>query len=175
MLTIPGTVIAGLPLRCSAVFAGISAPEWDVSLYLRGTGAVDCVGTPDGDGYVFDVDTSGLDPGTYWYSLRGSDGGAVVEFASGSLEVRPDLAAMDSYDGRSHCKKVLDAIEAVLEQRATHDQQSYTIQTSQGMRQLNRLPVDELLRLRKVFLLEYRRECAALSGRPLNRRMRVWM
>jgi hypothetical protein len=36
-------------------------------------------------------------------------------------------AQVDGYDGRDHVRRVLDAIEAVIENRATIDQQHYQI------------------------------------------------
>ncbi len=171
LISIPERVIAGMPLKFSVRVDETVAPGWGMSFFLRGGGALDCSGVPDGDEFFFSLDTTGLPPGTYWYSLRGVSGDSVEELASGAIEVCPDIASMETYDGRSHARRVLDAIEAVLEQRATHDQQSYSIQTSLGMRQLSRVPLDELLRLRKIYTVECRRE----SGKPIGRRVRVWI
>jgi hypothetical protein len=55
---------------------------------------------------------------------------------------------------RTHAKRVLDAIEAVLENRANLDQQSYTVE---GKR-LDRTPISELLKLRREYQAEYNLE-----------------
>ena len=60
------------------------------------------------------------------------------------------------YDNRSHAKKVLDAIEAVIENRATQDQMSYQI----GGRQLSKTPISDLLRLLVFYKNEYGDELA---------------
>jgi hypothetical protein len=62
---------------------------------------------------------------------------------------------------------MLEAINALLEGRATKDQQSYRI----GDRELTRIPVPELLKLRDYYKAEAQREtnAAALAsgvGRP---------
>lgn len=60
------------------------------------------------------------------------------------------------FDGRSHARKVLEAIEAVLERRATLDQEEYAI----NGRSLKRTPLPELLRLRQQYAAEVASEDA---------------
>jgi hypothetical protein len=57
-------------------------------------------------------------------------------------------------DLRSHAKKVLDNIEAVLENRASIDQSSFSI----AGRSLSRMSIDELLTLRDRYHSEYLEE-----------------
>jgi len=52
---------------------------------------------------------------------------------------------------------VLDAIEAVIENRATLDQESYQI----GGRSLKRMPIADLMRLRQLYRAEVAGEEAA--------------
>jgi hypothetical protein len=66
----------------------------------------------------------------------------------GHSTIVADLETVDGFDGRTHAKKVLDAIEAVIEGRATKDQQSYTIRD----RALSRTPIGDLLMLRQTYL-----------------------
>ena len=63
------------------------------------------------------------------------------------------------YDNRSHAKKVLDAIEAVIEGRASQDQMSYSI----AGRQLSRTPIPDLMRLRAMYKSEYDGEVATAN------------
>jgi hypothetical protein len=71
-------------------------------------------------------------------------------------------------DLRGHAARTLEAINALLEGRATKDQESYRI----GDRELSRIPVPELLALRDYYRAEARREDAAalvasgMPGRP---------
>ena len=55
---------------------------------------------------------------------------------------------------RSHANVVLDAIEAVIENRATIDQQSMAI----AGRSLSRMSIDDLLNFRNQYKNEYLRE-----------------
>ena len=76
----------------------------------------------------------------------------------GRINVLADLeAASGSYDGRTHVKKVLDAIEAVLENRASKEVLDSDIE---GV-QLRRIPHAELLEMRENYLGYYKQELAA--------------
>jgi len=70
----------------------------------------------------------------------------------GVMAVKADAATV-SIDHRSHVIKTLAAIEAVIEQRATKDQESYTI----NGRSLTRTSLGDLLMLRT----KYRQEAAS--------------
>lgn len=77
---------------------------------------------------------------------------------NGIIQVATNLAAQSSgYDGRSHAKKCLDAIEAVLESRA-----SKTIQSWSGLEQsFSLIPTSELMTMRDKYRVEYQNELAA--------------
>ena len=176
MHSIPDTISAGLTLRLRLLLASYPASDgWMAMLIMRGPGVIDITGTADEDWHVFEAsaeDTASWAPGRYWYELRVSDGTAVHAAESGHIEVRPDLAAATTgYDGRSHVRRVLDAVEAVLENRASLEQQRYRIND----RELWRTPVMELQQLRSRYLAELAREERAASGRPslLGRRIDV--
>ena len=86
----------------------------------------------------------------------------------GECTILPNPATTAAFDGRGHARKVLDAIEAVLENRATLDQEEYSI----AGRSLKRTPTERLLRLRQVYRQEVASEDAAarlsagLGGSP---------
>lgn len=117
--------------------------------------------TESGGEYLVEVasaTTAGYTAGTYnWqaYITRASDSQR-VSVARGTWNVIANLSASTA-DPRSHVKKVLDAIEAVLESRATVDQMAYSIQG----RSLSRTPIADLLLLRDKYKAEYRRELDA--------------
>lgn len=96
--------------------------------------------------------TAAYPPGVYhWqaYITRASDSQRLT-IDSGTFDVSPnrDLATTDP---RSHTKIVLDSIEAVIEKRATKDQESYSL----NGRSLTRTSVDELVRLRDSYRAKY--------------------
>jgi hypothetical protein len=78
--------------------------------------------------------------------------------AEGRVTIKDNIAGRSAlYDNRSHAKKVLDAIEAVIEGRASQDQMGYSI----GGRTLSRTPLADLLKLRATYKTEYESELAA--------------
>lgn len=161
---IPSDIPAGVTLQLSIPLTAYPAPTWSMSLALRGPQAIDIAATADEAAHVIEVDaaTSTAWPaGRYWYTLRVTDGTDIVEVEAGQLLVKADIAAISgSYDGRHHVEKVLDAIEAVIEGRATLDQERYRINN----RELQRTPLDQLMKLRTSYQAELRRLKAARAG-----------
>jgi len=161
----PAQATAGLTFRASAVFAAYPAPTWALTVHLRGPAQINLEGVADGAGHKFDqaaTATTEWTPGTYWFSMRATDGTAVEEVATGQLEVLPDLAQVTTaHDGRTQNEIALDAINAVLAKRATQDQQKYTINN----RELWRTPIPELIQLQAFYKMAVRREKNAQAGR----------
>ena len=99
--------------------------------------------------------TAGYTVGDYiWnaFITRSSDSER-IQIDSGRTEVKINLANTNA-DLRSHAKKCLDNIEAVLENRATIDQSSFSI----AGRSLSRMSVDELMTFRDRYKSEYLKE-----------------
>lgn len=137
------------------------------SLRLHGTTTVEIeiTAAEAGSDYLVEVaaaTTAGYTAGVYtWqaYIIRSSDSERVT-VGYGTIEVAPnrDVATTDP---RSHARKMLAAVEAVLENRATLDQQSYTIHG----RSLQRTPIADLLKLRGYYRAEVGNELAAERNR----------
>lgn len=90
----------------------------------------------------------------------------------GNLEVLTNLETATTFDGRSHVKTTLDAIEATLEGRASKDQESYSVN---GV-SLARTPIAELIELRKQYLAWYeieQRRLAIEQGRGHSGKIRT--
>ncbi len=140
---------------------------------MRGQSIITIEAAQEGTAHILQVnavDTATWEPGRYSYSLRASKGFEVVEVEADSMTVLPDLASQgEGFDGRSHLERVLDAIEAVIERRATLDQERYRINN----RELHRTPIPELLVLRDRYKAEIRRMKAAKSGNLFNQAVRV--
>ena len=130
---------------------------WALSYALRGPAQVDIATTADGDGHLVSVGsaaTSTWTAGFYTWTLFASLGADRYTVAQGSIEILADPATVAvGTDQRPHCKRVLDAIEALLEGKATRDQREYEID---GIR-ISRMEIADLLRWRTV----YRREWSA--------------
>jgi hypothetical protein len=86
------------------------------------------------------------------YIVRSSDSERIT-VDSGTFEVKANRDAAAT-DPRGHVKKVLDAIEAIIEKRSTKDQDSYSIQG----RSLGRTPISDLILLRDRYRAEWVRE-----------------
>lgn len=165
---IPEKFAAGTTFAASVTLTAYQAPDWSADLILRGPGQIDLAATSTGATHEFGASagvTSDWVPGVYWWALRVTQGAEVVQVDEGQLTIAPDLAAVTgTHDGRSHAERVLAAIEAVIENRATTDQQKYTINN----RELWRTPIADLLLLRARYRDEVRREQnAARSGQSL--------
>lgn len=97
------------------------------------------------------LDTAGKTPGPWSWSLRATNGAVTQTVGRGTLNILADPA---SADARSHAERMLDAIEARLEGRATKDVNSYAI----AGRSLQHMSVDELMKWRSHYRAEVKNE-----------------
>lgn len=90
-----------------------------------------------------------------WQAMLVSKSNEAIQIiAEGQTIVKANLALLEKYDGRSHVKQVLDALENMILGKASRDQSSYSI----AGRSLSRLSPSELLRWRDLYKAEYTRE-----------------
>ncbi len=160
----PDSILAGETTSWRKSLSEFPASEgWTLKYSFRGAQQEDKDATTYAvNDYQLDltaVETAALNTGatilTYWWQSYVEDGAGVRYFVdSGKFTVQPDLTDISAaYDGRTHCRIVLDAIESLLEGKASKDQ----LQLSIGDRQLTRMRPSELLEWRDI----YRGECAA--------------
>lgn len=132
-------------------------------------------GAADGDAHLVTLtaaDTDDWPAGRYTLIGHVSKAPDRVEVLSLPVEVLPDLAAATTYDTRTHARRMLEALEAALEGRATRGQldvievaiYSRTTRRDKGV----------LIEARARYLTEVRREDAAAgvatgAGRVLVR------
>ncbi len=161
--TEPSAVTAGDSITWTKSLPDYPASAgWVISYALRSSaGSITITGSASGADHLVSVSAATSAPwvaGLYsWqaYVTRGAERHTV---ATGSMIVRANLAAAGAnFDTRSHCKKVLDAIEAVIEGRASAGDQEITID---GTR-LVKMTAEQLLALRSRYLVWYRDEQAA--------------
>lgn len=164
MTILPTRISAGVTFDKTIVLTAYPATAWNLSVKLRGVGSINIDATPEGDNFRLRVnaeDTAQWEPGRYWYTARVSNGADILEVEAGEVEITPDLAeAGAGFDGSTHAERVLAAIEAVLEKRATRDQERYTINN----RELWRTPIADLLNLRDRYRAQVRTEQKAKRG-----------
>lgn len=77
---------------------------------------------------------------------------------SGTIEILPNFAAASAgYDNRSHVKKVLDALQAKLESKATKDQEAMIV----GGQVIGTMPIHRILEWYTKYRQQYEAELAA--------------
>ena len=135
---------------------------WTLKYSFRGTaGQIDITSSASGAEHLIELSaatTAAYDDGMYEvqaYVEKASDRHTVW---TSRIEILPDLtAAGSSHDQRSHVKKVLDKVEAVLENRATKE----ILESSIEGVTIKRIPHEELIMLRQKYLQWYQSEQAA--------------
>lgn len=135
------------------------ASSYDLSyvFYKEQTPAVrfSIAATADGDTFVVEeTDTNTHVAGDYaWSSFLTNTDSERILFERGRTEVKDDPLTATG-DLRSHARKCLESIEAVLEGRASNDVLSYAI----GNRQLGKTPIADLLKMRDYYAAKVREE-----------------
>lgn len=162
--TEPTIITAGDTVRWSKDLASYPADAYALKYTLQpiaGGSPITVTATPAGTGFAITISaetSADFFPGDYrWFSTATdlATGTERYTIDGGSLTVNPDPATLTATsDLRSHARKVLTAIEAVLEGTATSDHLSYTVDG----RSLQRRTIAELLQLRSFYQQEIRRE-----------------
>ena len=172
-LIIPCEIMAGLSLAIAISLEDYPAPDWSLSLHLRGAKAVDLEAAQSGAGHTFTAtatETATWSPGLYAWALRATRGAETVDISRGRLTIIADMVeAGDGFDARTENEKALEAIDAVIARRATVDQERYRINN----RELYRTAIADLLKLRAFYVAKVRRERARLSGASAFRKIPV--
>lgn len=143
------------------------ATSWTLKYAFKNAAAhIEATASADGSNYsvrITAVTTLAYTAGKYhWVAYVETGAGASIErhqVDEGWLEVLPAFAQASpaALDDRTHARKTLEAIEAVIESRATVDQMKYTI----GSRSLDRMPIADLLKFRDYYRAQVRSETLA--------------
>jgi hypothetical protein len=168
----PNIITAGDTIQWSRSFPDYpSASGWVLKYALRGPSVIDITADASQQVIVLASTSSAWVAGVYsvqGYVVKGAEQHTIY---SGTMIIRPNLINVSGiYDGRSHARRVLDAIEAVIEKRASKGDQQTTID---GI-MLNKMTAEQLMMMRA----RYQRECAAeqrvtdrLDGKKSGRRV----
>ena len=172
----PTTANAGDTWRWTRTLADYPASAgWALSYTLINAAAkITINASASGDAHAVTVSaatTAGYAAGSYDWRARISKAGEVYTVGEGRITVRNAFGGA-TFDARSHARKTLEAIEAVIEGRASSEVSYYMI----GNRQLRYMTPAELLTLRDKYRAEVAREDAAAAvaaGLPDKRRVFV--
>lgn len=167
----PSTVRAGETWTWTRSLSDYPAGEWAlVYTFTSATAALSLTATADGTAHLVretPLVTADHAPGRYQGFAQVSDGTDTFTVWTGSLQVLPDLSSADSYDGRSFARKMLDSIEAILENRGTQGDLDRVSVVLEG-RSHQQNP-ELLLPLRDRFRVEVKREEMAQRSGPSGR------
>ena len=157
--TEPTFLRAGDTWAWTRTLADYPASAWTLTYYFRNaTAKFDVAATASGDSYAVTVAKalSGKTPGWYDWTAFVESATERHQVDAGRIQILQNVAADAVYDGRTFARKMLDAIEAALESRATGDQLDL-ITAGTGDRNIGR-DKDRLMQLRMQFRLEVRAE-----------------
>lgn len=140
--------------------------SWELNWYLKGdsqfTWAWSSEVAASGDDFRTTVaasSTASIGEGRYWLIGQVTKSGEVHQVYNQECTVLPDASVTNgSFDGRSHARKVLDAIEDVIEGRATRQEASYSIGGGPVAQQIELASFDDLLKFRNRYKSEVKAE-----------------
>ena len=121
--TEPTSARAGDTWRWTRSLVDYPAPIWTLTYTLfNASTKVSIVAAADGTDHAVTVasaTTANYSAGRYDWVAAVAAGGERYQVDAGVLEILPDVSALSKYDSRSHARIMLDAIEALLESRAS--------------------------------------------------------
>lgn len=165
LTNIPARLYAGDSISLEKTFSDNPSDDgWSVIYYFKNaSNSYSASAVADGNGgytlTVASATTAAWSAGEYqWFAVATKAGGLRATVDQGAVEVLPDIAAAGNVDLRSDAQITLDNIEAVIQNRASIDQMSFSI----NGKSLARTPVADLLKLRDTYRAEVKREKAAL-------------
>jgi len=160
----PDILYAGYDARRTYTLENYSGTDWTLSARLIGSGGSADIAAAnvdsDGTTHVLTVPASALtalSAGVYTLQLIATDG-TTTEIA---LSKAVTLVAADTTDLRTSSRKQLDAINAVLEGKASKDETS----VSYNGRSISRMSWDELLNARDRLSRQVKAEERKAAGR----------
>lgn len=150
----PPEARAGLTWAWTRSLPNFPASIWALTYWFKKTGAAGAnfsiAASASGDDHAVSVAAATTDAytaGDYTWAAVVISGTEKYEVDRGRLKLLPKYTAAANVDDRSHARKVLEALEAMLENKATVDQLEYTI----GTRQLKRLSPKEAMDFREHY------------------------
>lgn len=143
----------------SDLYSDYPTADWTLTYHFVGaTTAFTKAAAESGNDYVMTLlpaDTAAMDAGFYrWQAWIAHDSdGRKYMIDQGRAELQAALDGAVPADQRSHARKMVDALEAMMEGKASLDQIKYALPDG---RSLDRVPASEFLKL----LTHYRAEVA---------------
>lgn len=142
----PSEFTAGDTVKWTVSLGAFPADDgWTLTYNFRGPETQNVTAVADGAAHavvISAIDSDKFEPGDYAWAAFAVKGAERFRARSGRMAVRVNLQTVDQiFDPRSHVERVLDALKAMIEKKATRDQSSYSIEG----RSLSRMSPEELL------------------------------
>ena len=171
----PSEIVAGDTLKFKKSLSDYPATIWTLTYYLLKSGTqITFSGTADGTDHFINIAntvTALYTAGIYKWEAYISKTGERYKIAEGTITIKTTLATQTTgYDARSHVKTVLDALESLLEGKASRDVMNITI----GGQSISKLTPDELRKWRNEYRSQYQAEIEKeniKNGKPSKRRI----
>ena len=153
----PLSFCAGDKVQWKKSFSDYPASDsYELKYYLvKSNNQITVTAAADGDDHLVTItaaDSANYAAGRYFYQARiekGTDEKYTV--GEGVIEIKPNLSAQSSgYEWREHCEQALANIEAILLNKGTHDNFSYSI----AGRSLSKYSWSELKEMRDYYKAE---------------------
>jgi hypothetical protein len=139
------------------------------SLYKYGQSVIQINATGSGDGFIVSVPptaTSGKTAGEWQWTAHVNKGADRFTVETGSVRLKPDLSvATSTTDLRTDDEKILDALIATQQRRATKEQESLQI----GGRAIRYLAPDDLERMIGIYSYKVKAQQGRLHRTVLTR------
>jgi len=163
--TEPSALRIGDTWKWTKTLADYPATSWTLKYRFKSAaGGFEITASTAGTDYSITVaaaTTAAYTAGAYSW-MAWVEGGSSEKYTvdTGTATLDPDYrngTAAAAFDDRTHARTVLDAIEAMIEGRASKDQQEYEI----AGRRLRRMPIADLLKFRQHYKAEVDSQAAA--------------
>lgn len=153
----PQEIVCGDRIQWTRTFRDFPATSWTLTYYFRGNAAgaqIDVTATADGSDYSVDIpttDSATYVPGTYYWQAFVSQSGDRKLVSEGRLVVKANPSdIIEPVDNRSHARKVLEALNILIERGSLTGIQRYTLQAVG--RNVDRWSVTDLLKIREYYV-----------------------
>ena len=170
----PKEITAGFTVEWSEAPSGYPSSSYTLAATLieKSTGTKSTItAVADGDGFAFTIPaatSAGYTSGDYRLYLYAVSGAEKYLIGQQDVTIKPNPLTATG-DIRDHVKKMLDAINATLEGRASQEYASMSIDG----KSITQMDPDTLLRLRAYYVNEYRKlqnaDRIANGKQPLNK------
>ena len=160
----PLSLIAGDSVQWKITDTDYPADDgWVLSYKLVSpAGVITLSSIADGSSHLVAIaaaDTAAYVAGLYTWHRQFTKAADRITTSKGLIDIQDDVATLTALDGRTHARKMLDAIEAALEGSATANQ--LHVLSVSGVDRSMQQDASKLILLRNKYQIEVKREDAA--------------